>query len=60
MYKCKKCGKKAKYNIQLNWHLYEITGENDCEDFKELKTWDGSDDDNEFFCEKCAKEEEII
>jgi len=58
MYKCDKCGKKAKYNLQTRWHLYEITGEDENEDFKEMETWDG--DDNEFLCKKCAKEEGII
>lgn len=47
-YKCEWCEKKAVYNLQSQWHLYDI--DNDGE-MTENDYWAG--ETNEFWCEKC-------
>lgn len=58
MVKCsiKGCKKRAKYNIQSVWHLYEIHySKNGGERYEELKDWDGDDSDS--YCEEHSKKE---
>lgn len=52
-YKCDKCGKVAKYNLQGDgWCLWSI---DEAGNFKEIKCWGlGESGNNEFFCEECA------
>ena len=52
---CDTCGKKAKYNLQNEHHLYEV-GEDG--DYTFLSSWDSIF--NSHYCEECAKKEEII
>ena len=47
-YKCDVCGSPATINQQQQWHLYEITPN---DDFKEQNCWEGGD--NKFYCDKC-------
>lgn len=49
---CDSCGKQAVYNLQNNWHLFDIV---DDEKFESNDEWEG--DSNEFFCEDCYEKE---
>lgn len=51
-YKCDGCGKPAVYNLQRNWHLYDITPEGY---FQSNDEW--NDDENSFYCEECYEKE---
>lgn len=46
---CDVCGKKADYNLQDVWKLWEIN--NDVIDNEPSDEWEG--DTNEFYCAKC-------
>ena len=50
----KGCKKKAKYNLQNWWNLYEINKEK----YEQIDDWEG--DENSFYCEEHAKKEKII
>jgi hypothetical protein len=57
-YTCDNCGKPAEYNLQGGgWKLWTIkkNGEFDLD-----KEWGCGDDENYFYCEECATEEEVI
>ena len=54
-YKCSKCGKPAKWNFQDVWKVYKIVND---DEFEEYDEWQGNT--NEFYCDDCAKEENII
>lgn len=52
---CDICGAPAEYNLQTEWQLWAIS---DNGDYMDMGSWPG--DTNKFYCEECAKEEEII
>jgi hypothetical protein len=57
-YKCQNCGEPATYNLQGGgWCLWSISRTGG---FIREKEWGMGDDDNEFYCDKCAEKEEII
>ena len=47
-YKCDKCGKPATYNLQNNWHLWDIKPNGN---FTHNDEWGAGE--NEFFCHDC-------
>jgi len=56
--KCQVCGKPANYNLQGGgWTLWEIDKNGN---YEEYKSWGMGDDENSFYCEKCAEKEGII
>jgi len=54
-YLCDNCGKPATWNYQNAYHLYFIDKNGK---MKEENNYEG--DVNEFYCDKCAAEEDII
>jgi len=58
--KCSWCKNKAKYYIETEitkiHRLYEIGKERDMQ----LDEWDEREEENEYYCKKCAKKEDLI
>lgn len=52
-YICDNCDKKAKFNIQNDYHSYAILPDGN---FNEINAWEG--DVNNFFCQKHFDEDE--
>jgi len=53
-YVCQTCGKPAVYNLQNNWHLWDITPKGN---FKHNDEWEADGNENNFWCEECYEKE---